>query len=261
MINLKNKSIIFTALLGLSAGNCFAHDDSDPSEELMASRHRLDFSLNYMKAALDNSLGLSLGYAYNLTQKTNISASVTYLDSRVDKKGGSGIGDTSLAFSWAPAVNLSVAPWVPKRIGTGLGVLLPTGDAADGRSLKSTILIPFVGLVFPFKDTFYIYPTFTYFWSADKIVTDEDVRIGVADVGVGWVSARGFWITAYAAIVRDFDADDSHFNNQVSLGMALSTRWSGSFDYVNADFFLPGKDTQVGNEIDKQFVLNLHFNF
>lgn len=261
MINLKNKSIILAGLLWLTAGNCFAQDDSDSLEEPMASRHRLDFSLNYMKAALDDSLGLSLGYAYDLTQKTNISASVTYLDARIDKKGGSGIGDTSLVISWAPSANLSVAPWVPRKIGTGLGVLLPTGDAADGRSLKSTILIPFVGLVFPFNDAFYIYPTFTYFWSADKIVTGKDIKIGVADLGVGWVSARGFWITAYAAIVRDFVADDSHFNNQVSLGMALSTRWSGSFDYINADFFLPGEDTQVGNEIDKQFRINLHFNF
>ena len=133
------KSVAFACFLCLSAGNCFAQDDSDSSAELKVSRHRLDFSLNYMKAVIDDSLGLSLGYAYNLTPKTNISASVTYLDSRIDKDGGSGIGDTSLAFSWTPAVNLSVAPWVPKRIGTGLGVLLPTGDAADGRSLKATV--------------------------------------------------------------------------------------------------------------------------
>jgi hypothetical protein len=76
----------------------------------MASRHRLDFSLNYLESAFDDSLGTTLGYAYSLTQKTNISATVSYLDSRLDKEGGSGFGDTSLAFSWAPAVNISVAP-------------------------------------------------------------------------------------------------------------------------------------------------------
>jgi hypothetical protein len=148
MINLKNKSIIFTALLGLSAGNSFAQNNSDQAENLMASRHRLDFSVSYMESFIDNSLDASLDYAYNLTSKTNISATVTYLDSRLGKEGGGGFGDTSLTFSWAPAVNLSVAPWVPRKIGTGLGIILPTGDATDGRGLKSTILTPFVGLVF-----------------------------------------------------------------------------------------------------------------
>ena len=261
MIEINNTSIVFACFLLMLAGNCFAQDDSDPSEELMASRHRLDFSLNYLDSAFDDSLNASLGYAYSLTQNTNISATVSYLDSRLDEEGGSGFGDTSLTFSWAPAVNLSVAPWVPRKIGTGLGIILPTGDATDGRGLKSTILIPFVGLVFPFKDTFYLYPTLTYLWSADKIITDEDIRIGVIDLGVGWISPRGFWITVYAAIVRDFDADDSHFNNQVSLGMTLSERWSGSFDFVDSDYFLPGNNTQPGDAFDKQYVLSLHFNF
>lgn len=261
MIEIKNTSIVFACFLWLLAGNCFAQDDSDPSEELMASRHRLDFSLNYLESDFDDSLGTTLGYAYSLTQKTNISATVSYLDSRLDKEGGSGFGDTSLAFSWTPAVNLSVAPWVPRKIGTGLGIILPTGDATDGRGLKSTIFTPFVGLVFPLNDSFYIYPTLTYLWSADKIITDEDIRIGVADLGVGWISARGFWITAYGAIVRDFEADDNHFNRQVSLGLNLSERWSGSFDYVNSDFFLPGNNAQIGSNIDKQLVFSLHFNF
>ena len=261
MINLKNKSIIFTALLWLLAGSCFAQNNSDQAENLMASRHRLDFSVSYMESFVDNSLDASLAYTYNLTLKTNISATVNYLDSRLGKEGSAGFGDTSLAFSWAPTVDLSVAPWVPRKIGTGLGVVLPTGDASDGRSLDSTILVPFVGLVFPLKDTIFLYPTFTYLWSADKIITGEDVRIGVADLGAGWVSPQGFWITVYSAIVRDFVADDSHFNYQVSLGVPISKQWSGSVDYVDSDFFLPGSDSDFGEAIDKKFALSLHFNF
>jgi hypothetical protein len=261
MISLTNKVIIFAFLLWLLAGNCFAQDDSDPSEELMANRHRLDFSLNFLDSAFDNSLGGTFGYAYNLTQTTNFSAAVNYLDSRLDSRGGSGFGDTSLAFSWAPAVNLSVAPWVPRKIGSGLGIILPTGNAADGRGSDATILTPFVGLVFPITDNFYLYPTLSYLWSADKIITGEDISIGVVDLGAGWIPGGRFWVTVYAAIVRDFDTDDSHFNNQISLGLNLSEQWSGSFDYVNSDFFLPGSDSQVGIGIDKQLVLSLHFNF
>jgi len=79
--------------------------------------------------------------------------SISYLDARLDKAGGRGIGDTSFVFSWAPTVPITVGPWVPRKLGSGVAVILPTGKASDARSLDATVLAPFLGLVYPVTES------------------------------------------------------------------------------------------------------------
>ena len=240
---------------------CVAQDDSDSLASLLESRHRLDFSLVYLDSTLDDSLNASLAYAYNFTEKTNFSVAVSYLDSRLDLAGGSGIGDTSLTFSWAPFTPISVGPWVPRRIGTGVGVILPTGNAGDGRSLDSVIVSPFLGLVVPVTESFYIYPTLMFMGSVDETIIDEDLRLGVIEVGAGWVSARGVFINGYISWIKDYEVEETYLNTRLSLGMNFSAKWSASLDWDDTDFFIPGTIVGVKGKLERQFAINLHYNF
>ena len=248
-------------LLALVAEQCAAQDEEEQQSTIMESRHRLDFSIAYLDTFLDDSLSGAIGYTYSLTPNTNIGGSISYLDSRFDQDGGAGIGDTSLTLSWAPAVANSVQPWVPRRVGTGLSVILPTGDPVDGRSLDATVIAPFLGLVYPVYESFFIYPSLSYYRSIDKIFTGADLNIAVADLGVGWVSSKGVWVNLYAALVRDFEIDEGYLNTAISVGMVFSKNWGASIDYNDTNYFVPGAVPGVAGQINHETSLNLHYNF
>ena len=238
-----------------------AQDDSDQTIPMLESRHRLDFSLIYLDSNLDDSLSAEFGYAYSFTAKTNISVAVSYLDSRLDVEGGRGFGDTSLAFSWAPYTPLSVGPWVPRKIGTGIGVVLPTGDAADGRSVDATVITPFLGLVIPVTESLFIYPSMTYMGSVDQTIIGKDLSLGVVDVGAGWVSTSGVFLNAFIAWVKDFEVGETHLNTELSLGMSFSDNWSASIEWDETEFFIPGTIVDFKGHPERQFAFSLHYNF
>lgn len=238
-----------------------AQENSDPLKPILESRHRLDFSLVYLDSISDDSLNATLGYAFKLTPNANISAEISYLDSNVDLPGGSGIGDTSLSFSWAPSVPLTVGPWVPRKLGSGIGLILPTGNASNSRSIDSVVIAPFLGLVYPVCDHFFIYPSLTYMWSVDKTITGKDLSVGLIDIGAGCIFNNGVFVNAYIAWIKDFEVDETYLNTELSLGWNFSANWSASVDYDNSEYFVPGTIVDVNGRVERQWGLNLHYNF
>ena len=247
--------------LALSLEPCVAQDESEQDSAEIQSRHRLDLTLTYLDSFLDDSLAGSFGYTYSLTTNTNLSGSISYLDSRFDQEGGSGFGDTSLTFSWAPGVPISADPWVPDQIGTGLSIIIATGNPSDGRSLDATVITPFLGLVFPVTESFFLYPSLAYTRSIDHLVTGTDLNIGIADLGIGWVSSKGLWVNVYAALVRDFEIDESYLNTAISVGMVFTENWGASVDWNNTDYFVPGTVPGLAGNIEHEISLSLHYNF
>jgi len=96
------------------------------------SGHRLDFSYIDIDSRFYNSSIWGLGYAYSLTPKTNLAVSVPVLDLDTHRDHNFGIGDTSVSSSWTPLQPVSVRPWVPRQVGTGIEITLPTGDPDSG---------------------------------------------------------------------------------------------------------------------------------
>lgn len=245
----------------LLAFPCQAQQDNSDSGQTVPSHHRLDFGLIYLDSSAEDSINVELSYAYNFSSDSNISATISYLDTSVDKKGGEGFGDTALNFSWSPFTPLSVGPWVPKKIGTGVTVVLPTGDEKKGLGTGTTIIMPSLGFAYGLTDTFYLFPALVYGRSMDHIANGKDFDVGWIDLGAGWTLADRYWIRLYAAWIKDFEADDTHLNTALSLGVLFSERWSASFDYSNTDFFIPGTVPAPGLEPDDQYSFNLHYNF
>jgi len=175
----------------------------------------------FLNSGVSDSLSAELGYAYSLTPSANLSASLSYLDSQLDSVFGAGIGDPTLTFSRAPGVDISISPWVPRQIGTGISMILPTGKTSEGHSLGATVVAPFVGLVFPIGDSFSIFPGAMYMRSLDKTFTGKDLDLAVLDLGGGWLSSKGTWIRLYVALIRDLKSDESYYNSAISVGRVL----------------------------------------
>lgn len=239
--------------------------DADVQKDLettaTVTRHRIDASALYFDSqGFESVIGL-FGYAYNLTPKSNIALEFAYLDSNFGRSGGSGIGDTSITFSYEPRAGLSVNPWVPKKVGSGIGLVLPTGNPRDGRSLDAVLVNPFVGGVFFLTDSLALTPLLSYTYSLDTMINGNDVRLLTAEIGIVWAGKNELWVGFFPAYIRDFSANESHVNLSLSVGKMFSRRWGGSIEYADLESFQPGANPVPRDLFDQTVKLSVHFLF
>jgi len=225
------------------------------------SRHRLDFSYIAVDSRSYDSSVWGFGYAYSLTPKTNLAVSVPLLDPSFERDHDSGFGDTTVSWSWSPRQVVSVRPWVPRQVGTGLEVTLPTGNAAKGRGLDATLLTPFLGLAVPMNDRITLLPTLGYTHSMGSTAQGTRIRFAAAELGINYLQESRWWATIYGAYLYDFEVHKTYWNYAASTGLLVTENWGGSIEFTRTQFFEPGVVALPTGAVDSQFSLNLHYNF
>lgn len=236
-------------------------DAAESNTQRPLSRHSIDLGLSFLESRDFNSLTGLFSYRYNMTPNSNFTVTVPYVDSDFGEKGGSGIGDTELVYTWSPNLDITADPWVPKTAGSGLALVVPTGTAGDGRSLDTYILMPFLGLVIPVSEHLYVYPGFQAAVSTDRTVTGRDVRLGMGRVGLTWLGEYGFWASFDPVYIKDFEADATHLNLGVEAGKLFSTGFGFSVRYDDLEQFLPGAIPSEEDQYDQVVTVSLHFVF
>lgn len=223
--------------------------------------NRLDFTSVFFDSLDTDKLTGIFGYTRNLSPKSNLSLRVAYLDSQFGLSGGSGIGDTTATWSYLPNLEITVGPWVPRIVGSGISVTLPTGDEKQGRGLGSTIITPFVGTVVPITDTLSFTPTLAYAYSVDAIITGKNVRIGLLDIGLTMVRKSGWWASLYIGYVNDFVANNTSFGTRLSAGKAFSSGWGLSAHYIDLENFIPGVVPIDKSRFNQLYELTVSYRF
>ena len=260
---------IVALLAFLVAGPAGAVDSANGSDELgqtednppPSSRHRIDIGATFVDGQSANLLNGTVGYTYNLTSKSNINLSVPYLDPDTNTGNNSGFGDAVLSYSYVPSATISAHPWVPRTIGTGVAVLMPTGDANAGRSLDAWIIAPYVGVVVPLARQAFFAPQAGYVHSLDETVGGTDLRLAFVETGFGFVSDGGFWTSYFPQFVRDLETDEWVVNHRFAVGKMLSQTFGISLDYSIIERFNFGSNVPPDSGSDEQIDLSVHFNF
>ena len=223
--------------------------------------NRLDFTYAAFDSdSLDKLTGF-FSYTRSLSSKSNLNLRVAYLESRFGVSGGTGFGDTTLTWSYLPNFELSVGPWVPRIVGSGVSVLLPTGNEKQGRGLGSAIVTPFVGTVIPVSETLSIAPNLLYAYSIDPIFTGNDVRVGLLDLGLLLVRNSGWWVNFYLGYIHDFEADNTSFGNRLSFGKKLSNGLGLSAHYIDYESFTPGVAPIATQQYNRLYELTISYSF
>jgi hypothetical protein len=256
-----NKLALVCAAFCSSQLVCAQDDNGESVKETEMLRHRIDITGVFVDGAANESLSGLFAYAYSVTDNSNLTLTVPYLDPELDKGGDSGFGDVVAAYSIVPSMTISVNPWVPRTIGSGLAVLMPTGDVSEGRSLDSWVLYPFLGLVQPVSERFFIAPQIGYVYSLDSTVAETDLRLVTAELGFSYVAFNGFWTSYFSQFVRDLETDDWADNHRISIGKKLSRTFGVSLDYIYLERFNFGSDVPAEEGFDEQFEVNIHFTF
>lgn len=238
-------------------------DDEEKSEPLAGSelRHRIDLSATFFDSLSIDSVSGSIGYTYNLTAKSNLNISVPYLDPDTGTANDSGFGDTIMSFSYVPSTTISAHPWVPRTVGTGLAILAPTGNVSEGRSLDAWVVAPYVGLVAPLTERFFVAPQAGYVHSFDKTVDGTELRLAFAEIGMGFVANNGFWTSYFPQFVRDLESDKWAINHRFAIGKMVSQKFGVSLDFSFVERFNFGSDVPPESGFDRQIDLSAHFNF
>jgi hypothetical protein len=237
-------------------------EDSQTDDSASAEiRHRIDLSAVFLDQISGDALYGTVAYTYDLTTNSNFNVTVPYLDPDRDTGGNSGFGDTILSLSFVPSVRMSANPWVPRTVGTGISVLAPTGNADEGRSLDAWIVTPYLGLVIPLTDRFFLAPQIGYTHSLDKTAADTDLRLAFAEVGFAYVSAKGFWASYFPRFAFDLQRDDWAIDHRIALGKMVTRKFGLSVDYVLIERFNFGSDVPNLRGFDRQIELSVHFAY
>jgi hypothetical protein len=253
-----HKSIFLFGLLAVLSASVYAEEGGE-NEEIPLNR--IDFTSVYSDTNDTDSLTGILGYTRNLSSSSNLDVRTTYLDSRYNDSGGSGFGDTTVTYSYLRSEQASVAPWLPRRLGSGISVILPTGDEKRGLGLGSTILTPFLGTQVPITDSISFTPTIAYLYSTSPIVTGADMRIALLDLGVTWVGQSGWWTSVFFGYVRDFEIDSYTTGGRLSFGKVFPNRWGFTASYIDLESFSPGQLPAEDGRFNQVYELTLLYGF
>jgi hypothetical protein len=236
-------------------------EDAESGSTDAAPRHRVDISAVFLDGDSTDSLSGILGYTYTLTSNTILNVTVPYLDPDRSTGKNSGFGDTLISLSFVPVVKVGANPWVPRTVGTGISILAPTGNVDEGRSFDTWVITPYLGLVIPLSDRFFLAPQLGYVHSLDEIATGVDLRLAFAEVGFAYVSFDGFWASYFPRFAFDLERDDWAIDHRVSIGKMVTSSVGFSVDYVFIERFNFGSDTPNADGFDRQIELNVHFAF
>jgi hypothetical protein len=257
-----SKQAIWLIAVLLSCRLAWAEEGGEAgSNDSDKRRHRVDISALYTDAKSRDALNGIFGYTYNLAGTSNLSVAVPYLDPDLDTGGDSGIGDAMVSWSFVPYYSISANPWVPRTVGSGIAVLMPTGDVDKGRSLDTWVAYPFLGFVHPLTDRFFIAPRLGYIHSLGATVLGEDLRLISAEIGASFVAFDGFWVSYFPRFIHDLQTHERAINHMFSVGKQFAGGFGISLDYTALDRVDFGSDQPPQGGFNDMIEVNFHFRF
>ncbi len=211
------------ASLLLLAGDAAAEDGSTEAAEIDSPRHRVDLGLQWYDGAEGDIATGSLSYSWVPLDHHAFAATVLLVGSDISNAEGSGVGDTRLQYSWVPSAKLTASGWLPKTLGMGFGLIVPTGDAAKGTGEDRWIAIPTLGWVFLIGERFSILPNLQYLHSFKEGSAGEDISAANLELGFLYVWSSRYWIRYTPSLFRNFQPlDDTDLDHFLVFGMEFS---------------------------------------
>jgi len=234
---------------------------SEASEEKDIPLNRIDFTSAYLDTVNTDSFTGIFGYTRSVSSQSNLSINLAYLDARFGSTGGSGFGDTTFTFAYLPNAQMSVAPWLPRIVGSGISVTIPIGNEKQGRGLGSAVVTPFIGTRIPLSKSFSITPTLAYAYSTDKIITGKNVRVALLDLGLTWTGKTGWWASIYAGYIRDFESDNTSTGGRISAGKVFANGLGLSAHFIDLETFRPGLPPQIRGQFNQVYEISIQYGF
>ncbi len=165
---------------------------------------RLDFGIDFYDAANGSVVRGGIDYNWVPLADHSFAATLPVIDSRLSDVEGSGIGDLLLRYNWVPALTLTADPWVPNNLGIGLGLLVPTGDAAKGTGGDQWVIAPSLGWPAKIAKRTTLLPQLQYMKSFAEGELAQGTQTISLSVDLIHVTRSKFWVQDTPAASYDF---------------------------------------------------------
>jgi len=231
--------------------------ESDTSEQ--RATQRLDFGIDFYDAS-DGSI-VRGGIDYNWAPHTNYSfaATMPIVNSRLAEVNGSGIGDLLLRYNWVPSLTLTADPWVPNSLGIGLGLLVPTGDAAKGTGGDQWVIAPSLGWAAKIAKRTTLLPQLQYM----KSFAEGELAQGMQTISLSadliHVFLSKFWVQYTPAASYDLEAETYEFDNLLVLGQQFTRRVALRLELRTLNVADPQDPAGDGRKLDYRATFKLQW--
>jgi len=236
-----------------------AEEASDNDAADQSATQRLDFGIDFYDAP-DGSI-VRGGIDYNWAPHANHSfaATLPIVNSRLAEVNGSGVGDLLLRYNWVPSLTLTADPWVPNSLGIGLGLLVPTGDAAEGTGGDQWVLAPSFGFVAKLGKRTTLLPQLQYMKSFAEGELAQGMQTIALSADLVHVTLSKFWVQYTPTVSYDLEAEQYEFDNLIVLGQQFTRRIALRLELRTLNIADPQDPAGDGRDLDYRATLKLQW--
>jgi len=236
-----------------------AEEASDNDAEDQRATQRLDFAIDFYQSEDGSIRRGGLNYTWAPLANHSFAATLPLVNSSLASVEGSGIGDLLLRYNWVPAMTLTADPWVPNSLGIGLGLLVPTGNAAEGTGGDQWVLVPSFGFVAKLGKRTTLLPQLQY----TKSIAEGELAQGMQTIALSadlvHVALSKFWVQYTPTVSYDLEAEQYEFDNLIVLGQQFTRRIALRLELQTLNVADPQDPAGDGRELDFRATLKLQW--
>jgi len=234
-------------------------ENSDTDAEDQSATQRLDFGIYFYNSKDGRVTRGGLNYNWVPLPNHSFAATLPVVNSSLASVDGSGIGDLLLRYNWVPAQTLTADPWVPNSLGIGLGLLVPTGDAAKGTGGDQWVAAPSFGFVAKLGKRTTLLPQLQYLKSFAEGDLAQGMETASLSADLVHVFLSEFWIQYTPSVSYDFEAEQYELDNLLVVGQKFTRRIALRFELQTLNIADPQDPTGNGRELDYRATLKLQW--
>jgi hypothetical protein len=234
-------------------------EDSDNDAADQRATQRLDFGIDFYDAPDGSIVRGGIDYTWAPLADHSFAATLPVIDAGLADVEGSGIGDLLLRYNWVPALTLTADPWVPNSLGIGLGLLIPSGDAAKGTGGDQWVIAPSLGWAANIAKRTTLLPQLQYMKSFAEGELAQAMQTISLSVDLIHVTRSKFWVQYTPAASYDLEADEYEFDNLLVLGQQFTRRIALRLELRTLNVADPQDPAGDGREFDYRATLKLQW--
>ncbi len=234
-------------------------EEGDTSSTEQRATQRLDFGIDFYDSADGSIVRGGIDYNWAPLADHSFAATLPVVNSQLTEVDGNGIGDLLLRYNWVPSMTLTADPWIPNSLGIGLGLLVPTGDAARGTGGDQWVLAPSFGIVAKLAKRTNLLPQIQYMKSFAEGELAQGMQAISLSADLIHVFLSKFWVQYTPSVSYDLEAEQYELDNLLVLGQQFTRRVALRFELRTLNVADPQDPTGDGREFDYRATLKLQW--
>jgi hypothetical protein len=221
---------------------------------------RFDLNFNYTEIADIDQGDIEARLTGTFARSHQVLVVAQLIDANLDENPGLSGGDIEIGYSYAPGITLNSNPWVPSKIGNGIGISIPAGDLEDGTGTGGWRLSPRLGFVKTVDNRFSVAPSAQYIFSFAEESGADKIRLLALTMPITLVSTASVWLQWTPEYAYSFESDSGAFGGVFTVGKLFTRHIALSAAYAYQSI-LPDSNGDRPSNHANVWTVSLHFPF